>query len=203
MVDIGGYVDFDVLQYGINEKVSFKVLKEILETSADAEELEESIKNKVDELVAKHITLDDIYASISYFLNLCEGVGMVDDIDHLGNRRIRSVGELLQNQFRIGFARMERVVRERMNIQAQDMEVITPQALINIRPISAAIKEFFGSSPLSQFMDQGNPLSELTHKRRLSHSDLAVFQEIVPDLKFVTFTILTTEECVLSKRRKA
>ena len=122
----------------------------------------------MDELVPKHIILDDIYATISYFLNLCEGVGTVDDIDHLGNRRIRSVGELLQNQFRIGFTRMERVIRERMNIQAQDMDVITPQSLVNIRPITAAIKEFFGSSPLSQFMDQNNPLAELTHKRRLS-----------------------------------
>ena len=168
MVDITGYVDFDVEQYGINEKVSFKVLKDILETSADAEEIEENVKKRVDELVPKHIILDDIYATISHFLNLCEGVGFVDDIDHLGNRRIRSVGELLQNQFRIGFARMERVVKERMNLQSQDMETITPQALVNIRPITAAIKEFFGSSPLSQFMDQNNPLAELTHKRRLS-----------------------------------
>ena len=168
MVDITGYVDFDVEQYGINEKVSFKVLKDILETSADAEEIEENVKKRVDELVPKHIILDDIYATISHFLNLCEGVGFVDDIDHLGNRRIHSVGELLQNQFRIGFARMERVVKERMNLQSQDMETITPQALVNIRPITAAIKEFFGSSPLSQFMDQNNPLAELTHKRRLS-----------------------------------
>ena len=168
MVDITGYVDFDVEQYGINEKVSFKVLKDILETSADAEEIEENVKKRVDELVPKHIILDDIYATISHFLNLCEGVGFVDDIDHLGNRRIRSVGELLQNQFRIGFARMERVVKERMNLQSQDMETITPQALVSIRPITAAIKEFFGSSPLSQFMDQNNPLAELTHKRRLS-----------------------------------
>ncbi len=168
MVDIDGYVDFDASVYGINEKVSFKVLQEILENSADAEEIEENVKKRVDELVPKHIILDDIYATISYFLNLCEGVGVVDDIDHLGNRRIRSVGELLQNQFRIGFARMERVIKERMNLQTQDMETVTPQALVNIRPITAAIKEFFGSSPLSQFMDQNNPLAELTHKRRLS-----------------------------------
>ncbi|NLK70764.1 MAG: DNA-directed RNA polymerase subunit beta [Clostridiales bacterium] len=168
MVDINDFIDFDVSEYGINEKVSFKVLKEILDESADREELEENIKKRADELVPKHIILDDIYASISYFLNLCLGVGSVDDIDHLGNRRIRSVGELLQNQFRIGFARMERVIRERMNIQSQDMDNITPQMLINIRPITAAIKEFFGSSPLSQFMDQTNPLAELTHKRRLS-----------------------------------
>lgn len=168
MVDIKGYVDFDVAEYGINEKVSFKVLKDIIESSENDEDLRDSIKKRVDELVPKHIILDDIYATISYYLNLCEGVGVVDDIDHLGNRRIRSVGELLQNQFRIGFARMERVVKERMNLQTQDMETITPQSLVNIRPITAAIKEFFGSSPLSQFMDQNNPLAELTHKRRLS-----------------------------------
>ena len=168
MVDISGYVDFDCNELGVNEKVSFNVLKEILEESENEEDLQENIKARADELVPKHIVLDDIYATISYFLNLCEGVGTVDDIDHLGNRRIRSVGELLQNQFRIGFSRMERVIRERMNIQSQDMDVVTPQVLINIRPITAAIKEFFGSSPLSQFMDQTNPLAELTHKRRLS-----------------------------------
>ncbi len=168
MVDIKGYVDFDTEKYGINEKVSYKVLKEIMETSADEEELEENIKKRADELVPKHIIIDDIFATISYFLNLCEGVGTVDDIDHLGNRRIRSVGELLQNQFRIGYARMERGIRERMNIQTQDVNTLTPQTLINIRPISSAMKEFFCSSPLSQFMDQNNPLAELTHKRRLS-----------------------------------
>lgn len=168
MVDLQPYVQFDISKYEINEKVSFAVLRDILENSATPEEVEEQVKNRLDELVPKHIILDDIYATISYFLNLCEGVGTVDDIDHLGNRRIRSVGELLQNQFRIGFTRMERVIRERMNIQAQDMDVITPQSLVNIRPITAAIKEFFGSSPLSQFMDQNNPLAELTHKRRLS-----------------------------------
>ena len=168
MVDLQPYVQFDISKYEINEKVSFSVLREILESSSTPEEVEEQVKKRLDELVPKHIILDDIYATISYFLNLCEGVGTVDDIDHLGNRRIRSVGELLQNQFRIGFTRMERVIRERMNIQAQDMDVITPQSLVNIRPITAAIKEFFGSSPLSQFMDQNNPLGELTHKRRLS-----------------------------------
>ena len=168
MVDIKGYVDFDVEELGINELVCFDVLNSILETSETEDELKENIKKRVDELVSKNITYDDIIATISYFLNLCEGVGTVDDIDHLGNRRIRSVGELLQNQFRIGFTRMERVVRERMNIQSQDLEVVTPAALINIRPVTAAIKEFFGSSPLSQFMDQNNPLAELTHKRRLS-----------------------------------
>ena len=126
------------------------------------------VKKMADDLVPKHIILDDIIATISYFINLCEGVGTVDDIDHLGNRRIRSVGELLQNQFRIGFARMERVIRERMNTQTQNEGAMSAESLINIRPITAAIKEFFGSSPLSQFMDQTNPLAELTHKRRLS-----------------------------------
>ena len=168
MVDIANFVDFDAAEYGINEKVLFSVLKEILEESENEDEIKENIKARADELIPKHIIIDDIIATVSYFLNLCEGVGTVDDIDHLGNRRIRSVGELLQNQFRIGFTRMERVIRERMNIQSQDMEVVTPAALINIRPITAAIKEFFGSSPLSQFMDQNNPLAELTHKRRLS-----------------------------------
>ncbi len=168
MVDIDRYVDFDAKPYGVNEKVSFKVLREILESSANNDEIIEGIKARIEELIPKHIVLDDMIATISYFLNLCEGVGTIDDIDHLGNRRIRCVGELLQNQFRIGFSRMERVIRERMNIQSQDIEVVTPTALINIRPITAAIKEFFGSSPLSQFMDQTNPLAELTHKRRLS-----------------------------------
>ena len=168
MADIKGYVDFDAEKYGINEKVSFNVLKDILDNAADADELEETVKKKADELSPKYITLDDIRASISYFLNLCEGVGTVDDIDHLGNRRIRSVGELLQNQFRIGYTRMERGIRERMNLQTQDVNTLTPQTLINIRPISSAMKEFFCSSPLSQFMDQNNPLAELAHKRRLS-----------------------------------
>lgn len=168
MVELAGYIDVNPRDLGINEKVSFRVLKEILETGVTGSELHDTIRARADALVPKHITLDDIYASVNYFNCLAEGVGMVDDIDHLGNRRIRSVGELLQNQFRIGFSRMERVIRERMTLQAQDMDVITPQALINIRPVVAAIKEFFGSSPLSQFMDQTNPLAELTHKRRLS-----------------------------------
>ncbi len=185
------------------KKFLSKVLKIFLKTSADAEEIEENVKKRVDELVPKHIILDDIYATISHFLNLCEGVGFVDDIDHLGNRRIRSVGELLQNQFRIGFARMERVVKERMNLQSQDMEAITPQALVNIRPITAAIKEFFGSSPLSQFMDQNNPLAELTHKKDVFQRLVPeVFQETEPDLRFVTYTTAITEECVLSKLLK-
>ena len=168
MVDINKYVSFDCEELGISEKVRYAVLREILDSAANEDELRSAIRKRADELVPKHIILDDIYATISYFLNLCDGVGNIDDIDHLGNRRIRSVGELLQNQFRIGFSRMERVIRERMTLQSQDQSVITPQALINIRPVVAAIKEFFGSSPLSQFMDQNNPLAELTHKRRLS-----------------------------------
>ncbi len=170
MVDIKPYLPsgIDPLQYGINEKVSFNVLKEILDTANSDEEIKEALARKADRLVPKHITIDDIFATVSYFINLCEGVGDIDDIDHLGNRRIRSVGELIQNQFRIGFARMERVIRERMGLQSQEMEKVSPSSLINIRPVVASIKEFFGSSPLSQFMDQNNPLAELTHKRRLS-----------------------------------
>ena len=170
MVDIKKYVSFDCTELGIREKVSYAVLSDLLEKYGDdEEELKEEIKRRQDDLVPKHITTDDIFATVSYLCNLAYGVGNTDDIDHLGNRRIRAVGELLQNQFRIGFTRMERVIRERMTLQAQDDEdAITPQALINIRPVVAAIREFFGSSPLSQFMDQNNPLAELTHKRRLS-----------------------------------
>ncbi len=167
VVDIRDFVDFDVAELGIKENVVFKVLKDILENN-EGEAIREAVIDNIDALCPKHITLDDIFASINYFLGLPHGIGTTDDIDHLGNRRIRCVGELLQNQFRIGFSRMERVIREKMTLQAQDMDVITPQSLINIRPVVAAIKEFFGSSPLSQFMDQTNPLSELTHKRRLS-----------------------------------
>ena len=169
MVDIQNFVGFDAKEEcGINERVRFSVLAEIMETSADEEEMKEAIRLRADELIPKHIIIDDIFASINYMNCLAVGLGNVDDIDHLGNRRIRSVGELLQNQFRIGFSRLERVIRERMTLQAQDLEVLTPHSLINIRPVVAAIKEFFGSSPLSQFMDQTNPLAELTHKRRLS-----------------------------------
>ncbi len=168
MVDIHDFVGFDCTELGINEKVRFVVLREILENCATDDEKKTQIVARHDELIPKHIIKDDIFASINYLCGLGRGVGTIDDIDHLGNRRIRSVGELLQNQFRIGFSRMERVIRERMATQAQDMDVITPQALINIRPVVASIKEFFGSSPLSQFMDQTNPLAELTHKRRLS-----------------------------------
>ncbi|MGN1348785.1 MAG: DNA-directed RNA polymerase subunit beta, partial [Acutalibacteraceae bacterium] len=155
---------------GINEHVRFSVLSSLMETFADMsdEEILRKLNEKKDELIPKHIILDDIFASINYLNCLAEGVGSADDIDHLGNRRIRCVGELLQNQFRIGFARMERVVKERMMLQAQEADKVTPQALINTRPVIAAIREFFGSSPLSQFMDQNNPLAELTHKRRLS-----------------------------------
>ena len=172
MVDAEDYVDLskeELEELFINEKVRFSVISAIAEKAGDDKEaLIALIKENVDELIPKHIIIDDIYSSINYMCNLYWGFGSTDDIDHLGNRRIRSVGELLQNQFRIGFSRVERVIRERMTIQAQDTEAITPQGLVNIRPVVAAIKEFFGSSPLSQFMDQTNPLAELTHKRRLS-----------------------------------
>ena len=170
MVDIQKFVNFDaVTECDINERVRFSVLAEILgECGDDDEALKDMIRSRRDELIPKHIIIDDIFSSINYMNCLAVGLGSVDDIDHLGNRRIRSVGELLQNQFRIGFSRLERVIRERMTLQAQDLEVLTPHSLINIRPVVAAIKEFFGSSPLSQFMDQTNPLAELTHKRRLS-----------------------------------
>ena len=170
MVDIDGFCKIDKKELVINEKVSYRVLSEILDKCGDDQEaLENEIRIKHDDLIPNHIIVDDIFATVSYLNNLALGIGSTDDIDHLGNRRIRAVGELLQNQFRIGFTRMERVVRERMTLQAQDdEEAITPQALINIRPVVAAIREFFGSSPLSQFMDQNNPLAELTHKRRLS-----------------------------------
>ena len=166
MVDLGRFVDFDpVAECGIKERVRESVLKELLEQYS-GEELKEAIRDNADRLVPKHILVDDILASINYMNALAHGIVFKDDIDHLGNRRLRCVGELLQNQFRIGFSRMERVIRERMTIQ--DLDIVTPQSLINIRPVTAAIKEFFGSSPLSQFMDQTNPLAELTHKRRLS-----------------------------------
>ncbi len=151
---------------GIREAVYYPVLKEILDEFNDAESIKTAIEENINRLITKHITLEDILTSINYIVNLDYNIGFIDDIDHLGNRRIRAVGELLQNQFRIGLSRMERVVKERMTIQ--DMDIVTPQALINIRPVTAAIKEFFGSSQLSQFMDQTNPLAELTHKRRLS-----------------------------------
>ena len=165
MVDMADFVDFDPAECGVEEKVSFPVLCQLLDQFS-GEDLKDAVKEHIDDLIPKHITVEDIMASINYLNCLAHGVGTADDIDHLGNRRLRCVGELIQNQFRIGFSRMERVIRERMT--TQDLDVVTPQSLINIRPVTAAIKEFFGSSPLSQFMDQTNPLAELTHKRRLS-----------------------------------
>ena len=169
MVDMADFTDYtaeELKAMGIRERVRFAVLSEILDMGLNREKMAEELTRRADELVPKNIRKFDIYASINYMCGLRYDLGTTDDIDHLGNRRIRSVGELLQNQFRIGFSRMERVIRERMTIQ--DLDVVTPQSLINIRPVTAAIKEFFGSSPLSQFMDQTNPLAELTHKRRLS-----------------------------------
>ena len=166
MVDLKAWVDVDEEELGIKEKVYYPVLEKILEENTDIEEIKQAIKRDIHDLIPKHITKEDIFASINYNMHLEYGTGNADDIDHLGNRRIRAVGELLQNQYRIGLSRMERVVRERMT--TQDIDGISPQSLINIKPVTAAIKEFFGSSQLSQFMDQNNPLGELTHKRRLS-----------------------------------
>ncbi len=172
MVDLRNFVSSEVYdkvyEAGVNEWVSFAALKNILENNENDSDIIDAIIENANDLVPKHIVVDDILASVNYFMGLPHGIGTIDDIDHLGNRRIRSVGELLQNQFRIGISRMERSIREKMTLQAQDVDSITPLSLINARPVSAAIKEFFGSSPLSQFMDQTNPLSELTHKRRLS-----------------------------------
>ena len=165
MVELSRYVDFDPAELGIKEKVRGIVIRQLCE-QYQGEALKDAIRDNIDVLIPKHIVADDIFASVNYLNCLAKGIGEADDIDHLGNRRVRCVGELLQNQFRIGFSRMERVIRERMSIQ--DLDIVTPQSLINIRPVTAAIKEFFGSSPLSQFMDQTNPLSELTHKRRMS-----------------------------------
>lgn len=165
-VDAKAYLPFNPREAGIHEKVHYPTFRAILDKELDEKELKAALRDVLDKLIPKHILPDDIVASVSYNLHLADGIGNTDDIDHLGNRRLRSVGELLQNQFRIGLSRMERVVKERMTIQ--DIDVVTPQALINIRPVTAAIKEFFGSSQLSQFMDQTNPLAELTHKRRLS-----------------------------------
>ena len=167
-VDAQGFFSFDVKECGINERCSFDEIKKILDTTSDVEEQKEMLRRNHDQLIGRTVTVKDILSSINYLNGLGHGVGTTDDIDHLGNRRIRSVGELLQNQFRIGFSRMERVIRERMTLQNQENGEITPQSLVNIRPVVAAIKEFIGSSPLSQFMDQNNPLAELTHKRRLS-----------------------------------
>ncbi len=166
MVDLNAFVDVDKKEVGVTEEVYYPVLKEILDENLEGEELKAAIHRRLHDLIPKHITKEDILASINYNMHLEYGIGNADDIDHLGNRRIRAVGELLQNQYRIGLSRMERVVRERMT--TQDQEGVSPQSLINIKPVTAAVKEFFGSSQLSQFMDQNNPLGELTHKRRLS-----------------------------------
>ena len=167
MVDLKAIVDIDPKEVGVTEAVFYPVLAGLLEeTAGDVEELKDAIRKNINELIPKHITKEDILASINYNIHLEYGLGTDDDIDHLGNRRIRAVGELLQNQYRIGLSRLERVVRERMT--TQDLDGISPQSLINIKPVTAAVKEFFGSSQLSQFMDQNNPLGELTHKRRLS-----------------------------------
>ena len=165
-VELASYIDFDISDIKIPKRVYYPVLKEILEENEDQESVKEAIKMRKNELSPKHILVADVIASVSYLLNLNYGIGNIDDIDHLGNRRLRTVGELLQNQIRIGLSRMERTIKERMT--TQDISEVTPQGLMNIRPVTAAVKEFFGSSQLSQFMDQNNPLAELTHKRRLS-----------------------------------
>ncbi|MBM6715072.1 DNA-directed RNA polymerase subunit beta [Gemmiger formicilis] len=168
-VDAQPFFSFNVEECGINERASFAEIRKILDATSDPEEQKELLRRNHDVLISRTVTVDDIFASVSYLIGLDHGIGTTDEIDHLGNRRVRSVGELLQNQFRIGFARMERVVRERMTLQNQEsVDKITPQSLVNIRPVVSAIREFIGSSPLSQFMDQNNPLAELTHKRRLS-----------------------------------
>ena len=167
MVPMNAFVGFDPADCGVTENVRWLILRQLLEQYGEDEEaLKDAVRENLDLLIPKHIIVDDVFSSVNYLNGMAHGVGEPDDIDHLGNRRVRSVGELLQNQFRIGFSRMERVIRERMTLQ--DLDIITPQSLINIRPVTAAIKEFFGSSPLSQFMDQTNPLAELTHKRRMS-----------------------------------
>ena len=203
MVDIRNYVDLseeELKKLNVTELVYYPVLAKILDENEDMDDIKAAIHQEIHELIPKHITKEDILASINYNMHLEYGLGTDDDIDHLGNRRIRSVGELLQNQYRIGLSRLERVVRERMT--TQDIEGISPQSLINIKPVTAAVKEFFGSSQLSQFMDQNNPLGELTHKRRLSALGQEVCPVTVPDSRFETFTIPTTEECVLSRLLK-
>lgn len=195
MVDLHTFLpEADKNELGITEEVYFPKLKEILEEYDNLEDRYEAIKKNVALLIPKHITKEDIFASINYNIHLEYGLGNDDDIDHLGNRRICAVGELLQNQYRIGLSRMERVVRERMT--TQDIEGISAQSLINIKPVTAAVKEFFGSSQLSQFMDQNNPLSELTHKRRLSALGPGGLSRDRADLKSVTCTIPIMEECV-------
>lgn len=195
-VDGNKYLPFDLAEIKILEKVDHKVLKEIIDLNiSDVDSLKKICAERARELCPKTITIQDIVASMSYLINLADDIGGCDDIDHLGNRRIRAVGELLQQQFRIGMSRIERVVRERM--QTQDIEAITPSDLINIRPLVAALNEFFGSSQLSQFMDQQNPLAEITHKRRLSALGPGGLSEKEQALMCVTFMTLTTAVCAL------
>ncbi len=200
MVHASKILGYSVEEAGINEMVSGKVLSEIMAEHSDPKDVLVAMKEKKNDLIPKHITEYDIFASVNYIICLADHIGVEDDIDHLGNRRLRSVGELLQNQLRIGFLRMDKIVKERMTIQ--DIESVTPQALINIRPIVSAIKEFFGSSPLSQFMDQTNPLSELTHKRRCPRWVPVVCPVTALPLKCVTYTTPSTAECVPLKRLK-
>ena len=201
MVDLDAIVDIDPKEVGVTELVYYPVLAGLLEeTAGDIDELKDAIKRDIHDLIPKHITKEDILASINYNMHLEYGIGTDDDIDHLGNRRIRAVGELLQNQYRIGLSRLERVVRERMT--TQDLEGISPQSLINIKPVTAAVKEFFGSSQLSQFMDQNNPLGELTHKRRLSALGPGGLSRDRAGFEVETYTTLTTEECVRLRRLK-
>ena len=202
MVELSAYVPFDPEEVGVTELVYYPALASILEEAGtDEESLKEAVRRNIHDLIPKHITKEDILASINYNMHLEEQVGNADDIDHLGNRRIRAVGELLQNQYRIGLSRMERVVRERMT--TQDMDGITPQSLINIKPVTAAVKEFFGSSQLSQFMDQNNPLAELTHKRRLSAlGPGGLSRDRAGIARCEMYTTPTTDVCALSRRLK-
>lgn len=201
MVELSAYVPFDPEKVGVTELVYYPALASILEEAGtDEESLKEAVRRNIHDLIPKHITKEDILASINYNMHLEEQVGNADDIDHLGNRRIRAVGELLQNQYRIGLSRMERVVRERMT--TQDMDGITPQSLINIKPVTAAVKEFFGSSQLSQFMDQNNPLAELTHKRRLSALGPGGLSRDRAGFEVRMYTTPTTDVCALSRRLK-
>lgn len=179
MVDASKLLPYTNEELGLSERVQLDVLLEVAAATdtEDKDALRRALAARRDELVPKHITVDDIFASVNYLLALSHGIGKTDDIDHLGNRRLRSVGELLLNQLRIGFSRMDKIVKEKMT--TQDIETVTPQSLINIRPIVSAIRDFFGSSPLSQFMDQTNPLSELTHKRRLSALGPGASEEVV------------------------
>ena len=200
MVDIRSFVDCDPKALGVTELVYYPVLEKILEENDSQEDIYAAIRRDIHDLIPKHITTEDILASINYNMHLEYGLGNDDDIDHLGNRRIRSVGELLQNQYRIGLSRLERVVRERMT--TQDAETISPQSLINIKPVTAAVKEFFGSSQLSQFMDQNNPLGELTHKRRLSALGPGGLSRTEPDSRYGMSIIPIMDVCAPSRPLK-